>query len=116
MAVTEQDVMSALKSCYDPEIPVNIVDLGLIYLMRREELAQVKFRKTAIGDPRGKKLPQAARFDGAQRTNFFEDNAPQWIVKNSGIEQPANFQACAGLEQHRAEEPQRVSLQLQSPG
>ena len=29
--VTEQDVMSALKSCYDPEIPVNIVDLGLIY-------------------------------------------------------------------------------------
>jgi metal-sulfur cluster biosynthetic enzyme len=29
--VTEQDVLSALKSCYDPEIPVNIVDLGLIY-------------------------------------------------------------------------------------
>ena len=28
MPVTEQDVMSALKSCYDPEIPVNIVDLG----------------------------------------------------------------------------------------
>jgi len=31
MSVTEQDVLSALKSCYDPEIPVNIVDLGLIY-------------------------------------------------------------------------------------
>jgi metal-sulfur cluster biosynthetic enzyme len=31
MAVTERDVMSALRSCYDPEIPVNIVDLGLIY-------------------------------------------------------------------------------------
>jgi metal-sulfur cluster biosynthetic enzyme len=30
-AVNEQDVLSALKSCYDPEIPVNIVDLGLIY-------------------------------------------------------------------------------------
>jgi metal-sulfur cluster biosynthetic enzyme len=29
--ITEQDVLSALKSCYDPEIPVNIVDLGLIY-------------------------------------------------------------------------------------
>ena len=27
MPVTEQDVLSALKSCYDPEIPVNIVDL-----------------------------------------------------------------------------------------
>ncbi len=32
--VTEQDVLSALKSCYDPEIPVNIVDLGLIYNVR----------------------------------------------------------------------------------
>jgi len=31
MPVTEQDVLNALKSCYDPEIPVNIVDLGLIY-------------------------------------------------------------------------------------
>ncbi len=30
-AITEQDVLSALRSCYDPEIPVNIVDLGLIY-------------------------------------------------------------------------------------
>ncbi|HUC28549.1 MAG TPA: metal-sulfur cluster assembly factor [Candidatus Acidoferrum sp.] len=31
MPITEEDVLSALKSCYDPEIPVNIVDLGLIY-------------------------------------------------------------------------------------
>ena len=31
MAVTEHDVLNALKDCYDPEIPVNIVDLGLIY-------------------------------------------------------------------------------------
>jgi metal-sulfur cluster biosynthetic enzyme len=30
-AITEEAVLSALKSCYDPEIPVNIVDLGLIY-------------------------------------------------------------------------------------
>lgn len=31
MPVTEEEVMTALKDCYDPEIPVNIVDLGLIY-------------------------------------------------------------------------------------
>src|SRR5213596_1613609 len=27
----ETEVWSQLKTCYDPEIPVNIVDLGLIY-------------------------------------------------------------------------------------
>jgi metal-sulfur cluster biosynthetic enzyme len=36
--VTEQDVLSALKSCYDPEIPVNIVDLGLIYKVNFAEV------------------------------------------------------------------------------
>ena len=34
MAVTQEEVISALKECYDPEIPVNIVDLGLIYEVR----------------------------------------------------------------------------------
>jgi metal-sulfur cluster biosynthetic enzyme len=34
MAVTQEEVITALKECYDPEIPVNIVDLGLIYEVR----------------------------------------------------------------------------------
>lgn len=32
--ITKDEVLSALKQCYDPEIPVNIVDLGLIYEIR----------------------------------------------------------------------------------
>jgi probable FeS assembly SUF system protein SufT len=32
--VDEQAVWEVLKSCYDPEIPVNIVDLGLVYDMQ----------------------------------------------------------------------------------
>ena len=28
---SEEQVWEAMKGCYDPEIPVNIVDLGLIY-------------------------------------------------------------------------------------
>lgn len=35
--VTDEKVWDALSQCYDPEIPVNIVDLGLIYEMRVEE-------------------------------------------------------------------------------
>jgi probable FeS assembly SUF system protein SufT len=35
--VPEEQVWEALKQCYDPEIPVNIVDLGLIYTVKIEE-------------------------------------------------------------------------------
>ncbi|MGB7462706.1 MAG: metal-sulfur cluster assembly factor [Candidatus Acidiferrum sp.] len=34
MPVTQEEVYAALKECYDPEIPVNIVDLGLVYEVR----------------------------------------------------------------------------------
>ena len=30
-AITEEQVYEALRECYDPELPVNLVDLGLIY-------------------------------------------------------------------------------------
>jgi metal-sulfur cluster biosynthetic enzyme len=36
VAVNQEEILSALKQCYDPEIPVNIVDLGLIYGIRFE--------------------------------------------------------------------------------
>ena len=38
--VTEEQVWEALKTCYDPEIPVNIVDLGLVYSLHIEQAAQ----------------------------------------------------------------------------
>ena len=33
----ERRVWEALKECYDPEIPVNIVDLGLVYDLNVDE-------------------------------------------------------------------------------
>jgi len=34
---SEDQVWEAMRGCYDPEIPVNIVDLGLIYDMQVED-------------------------------------------------------------------------------
>jgi probable FeS assembly SUF system protein SufT len=38
----EEMVWDQLKTCYDPEIPVNIVDLGLVYLCELEEAGGAK--------------------------------------------------------------------------
>jgi len=40
----EPMVWEQLKSCYDPEIPVNIVDLGLVYLCELEPEADNRHR------------------------------------------------------------------------
>jgi probable FeS assembly SUF system protein SufT len=36
-SVSADRVWEALRQCYDPEIPVNIVDLGLVYEMKVDE-------------------------------------------------------------------------------
>ena len=41
MPVTETQIREALKSVYDPEIPVNIVDLGLVYEVRIKPAMQL---------------------------------------------------------------------------
>ena len=44
--------MEVLKECYDPEIPLNIVDLGLVYDVKLEkDTVQVKMSLTAPGCP-----------------------------------------------------------------
>jgi probable FeS assembly SUF system protein SufT len=54
-AVDEKLVWETLRSCYDPEIPVNIVDLGLVYDLHIESmpsgnsLVSVKMTLTAPG-------------------------------------------------------------------
>jgi len=54
-AADEQAIWDVLKSCFDPEIPVNIVDLGLVYDVRLDALPSgnkqvgVKMTLTAPG-------------------------------------------------------------------
>jgi probable FeS assembly SUF system protein SufT len=60
----EERVWNQLRSCFDPEIPVNIVDLGLIYDCRVEALgggghkAAVSFTLTAQGCGMGQFLKE----------------------------------------------------------
>lgn len=63
----EEDVWGVLKTCYDPEIPVNIVDLGLIYSMELKKTegggrrAEVKMTLTAQGCGMGPSIAADAR-------------------------------------------------------
>jgi probable FeS assembly SUF system protein SufT len=53
--VSDEDVWNQLRQCYDPEIPVNIVDLGLVYdcrLIKKDgggTRVEVKMTLTAPG-------------------------------------------------------------------
>ncbi|MBV9689555.1 MAG: DUF59 domain-containing protein [Ktedonobacteraceae bacterium] len=52
--INREEVMDALRECYDPEIPVNIVDLGLVYDVDIDEevdSVHITMTLTAMGCP-----------------------------------------------------------------
>lgn len=65
---SEEAVWAALRTCFDPEIPVNIVDLGLIYDLVIEpgaagagHVVEVKMTLTAPGCGMGPVIAEDAR-------------------------------------------------------
>ena len=44
--VLEEKIIQTLKSCYDPEIPVDIFELGLIYEIAIDDDANVEVKMT----------------------------------------------------------------------
>ena len=92
--VLEKEVWAQLKSCYDPEIPVNIVDLGLIYDCKLEPVgadnrykADVKMTLTAPGCGMGPTLAQDVQNKLLSIEEIDEANVelvwePQW---NQGL-------------------------------
>lgn len=54
----ESEIVKALKTVYDPEIPVNIYDLGLIYEIRIDEkkVARITMTLTAPNCPMADEL------------------------------------------------------------
>jgi probable FeS assembly SUF system protein SufT len=60
-AALEDRLWAALRTCYDPEIPINIVDLGLIYSCEVQEdgrRVEIKMTLTAPGCGMGPILAQ----------------------------------------------------------
>ena len=61
--ITEENVLDALREVFDPEIPVNVVDLGLIYEVKVEDgnKVSVKMTLTAPGCPMAEMVTEDAR-------------------------------------------------------
>jgi len=61
----EAKVITALKQIFDPEIPVNIYDLGLIYELKIDENANVHVRMTltAPNCPIAEDMPEMVKFE-----------------------------------------------------
>ena len=57
---TKEQVIEAAKLCFDPEIPVNIWDLGLIYEIdvKEEETVNVTMSLTAKHCPAAQSIPE----------------------------------------------------------
>jgi probable FeS assembly SUF system protein SufT len=85
----EKEVWNQMRTCYDPEIPVNVVDLGLIYDCQLTPLAEdsykveVKMTLTAPGCGMGPVLKQDVEnklisLEGVDDVNVELVWEPQW--------------------------------------
>ncbi len=82
---TKEEIYEVLRMCYDPEIPVNIVDLGLIYDVQIEGgTVNVKMTLTAPGCGMGGMIAGQARqkildnVDGVDEANVDIVWDPPW--------------------------------------
>ncbi len=60
LTVKKEDIINQLKEVFDPEIPVNIYDLGLIYEIKIDDEKKVKIKMTLTSPncPVAESLPQ----------------------------------------------------------
>ena len=81
----EKDIVLTLKNIYDPEIPVNIYDLGLIYEIdyTPDGVANIRMTLTAPNCPMADMLvedvnQQVAKVDGVKAVNVILTFDPVW--------------------------------------
>lgn len=60
--ITEEHVYDALRECYDPEIPIDIVNLGLVYgITIVDDWVGVKMTLTSPGCPASNMISQQVK-------------------------------------------------------
>ena len=60
--ITIDDVYTELRQVYDPEIPVNIVDLGLIYDVKLEDTqCKITMTLTSQACPEARTIPEVMK-------------------------------------------------------
>jgi metal-sulfur cluster biosynthetic enzyme len=79
MPVTQEEVYAALKQCYDPEIPVNIVDLGLIY--------EVRVKPTAVANTAGEdvEVEMTLTAQGCPSSGQITDDVKRRLLSLPGV-------------------------------
>lgn len=62
--ITTEDVYKELRQVYDPEIPVNIVDLGLVYDVKVEEtgVCNITMTLTSQACPEARTIPEVMKW------------------------------------------------------
>ena len=69
----KEKIINELKKIYDPELPVNIYDLGLIYDVKVEEdKAKIKMTLTTPNCPVAESLPKEVK-EGAMQVDGIKD-------------------------------------------
>ena len=82
--LTRDEVLEALKDVYDPEIPVNVVDLGLVYDLQVDEGdVDITMTLTFAGCGMGPYIAQQAEWriaelDGVEDVNVEMVYDPPW--------------------------------------
>jgi len=92
MAVDKEAILEALKGVYDPEIPVDVVNLGLIYEVNVDgDRVDLKMTTTAPGCPMGNYIAGQAervlrKLDGVGEVHVEMVYDPPWSLDRVSAE------------------------------